>query len=391
MTGRVSVLHIITKLELGGAQKVAIHLVTHLNPMLFDTGLLVGEPGLLDEAAQAQIPRFYRIPALVRPFHLIQDCRAVFQLTSLLKRLRPTIVHTHSSKAGIVGRIAAWLAKVPIVVHTVHGFGVTPEQPRYMQKGLLFLERLAARVSSKVFCVSEANCRQGIQIGLFERARTAIIRPGVDLEAIRAVSVDRVTKCQELGLDPTKPVVGMVGPLKPQKAPLDFVRMASAILKIRPDVQFVYVGDGALRSVVEREIEAQGLGKVFHLLGWRQDVWEILRCLTVFVLTSRWEGLPCVYVEARTSGVPVVGTRVDGADEIIQDGVHGFLVEPGDVQALAERVLQIVSDPLLAKTISVATIDVPGEFGVQEMVRRQEEEYLALLRGLARGKSLESK
>src|SRR6185295_12775619 len=186
-------------------------------------------------------------------------------------------------------------------------------------------------------------------------------------------------KRQELGLEPGQPVVGTVAPMKPQKAPLDFVRMAAKVHNRRADVQFLFVGDGELREAVEKEVKQLRLCASFRLAGWRRDIPEIMHCLDVFVLTSLWEGLPRVYLEALASGVPVVGTRVDGAAEVIREGVNGYLLDPGDVEGLASRVLFLLANPTAASDMGRRGESLPQEFDIYDMVRRQEQEYERLL------------
>lgn len=379
----VRVAHIITKLELGGAQQVALFTVAQLNRAKFAPILITGEPGLLDEEAQtiADLGR-YRIPSLVRPIRPWSDVIALYQLTRLLSRLRPAIVQTHSSKAGLLGRWAARLAGVPIILHYVHGYGFTPAQPPWMRRLLIWAERRTGRITTKILTASSVNLRQGVELGLFTDDQAMWLPPGVDLEAIRRRRVDVARKRRELGLESPCPLVGMVAPFKPQKAPVDFIRMAVAIHRQRPDVRFLLVGDGELRQAVTDEIHRTGLTDRVLLTGWRRDVLDLLRCLDVFVLTSRWEGLPRVYLEALTSGVPVVGTKVDGAPDAVHDGVNGFLVEPGDVSRLAERVLWLLSHPVHAKQMGLRGTHLPIQFDCHEMVRRQEQIYEQLLADL---------
>ncbi len=376
----IPVAHVVTKLELGGAQQNTLFTVSHLDPTRFRRILITGESGILDgEAEVTPGLEFHRIHTLVRPIRPIRDLRALFALTSLLRKLRPAIVHTHSSKAGILGRWAAHLARVPFIVHSVHGFGFTKYQHPLLRRLLIALERATGRITTKFFVVSEDNRRLGIELRLFSDARAVVVRSGVDLAAIRQTHVDIVRKKRELGFDVWSPVVGMIAPLKPQKAPLDFVRVAALVHQTMPEARFLLVGDGELRPAVEAEVTKQGLSGLFRLAGWRRDVAEIMRCLDVFVLTSLWEGLPRVYLEALASGVPVVGTCVDGAPEVIQDGVNGFLVDPGDVQALAERVGYLLAEPEKAREMGKNGQALPVEFDIYEMVRQQEREYEALL------------
>lgn len=377
---QVPVAHVITKLELGGAQQNTLFTVAHLDRTRFRPILITGEPGILDEEARAiEGVEFHRVPWLVRSLHPVSDMVALVSLTRLLRTLRPSIVHTHSSKAGILGRVAARLAGVPVVIHSIHGFGFTPSQSRVYRGMLVTLERWVASYTTKFFAVSEATQRQGIALNIFTPAQSIVIRSGVDLQAIQQASIDVDAKRRVLGIAPGFPVVGMVCPFKPQKSPQDFVRVAAIVHHVLPQVRFLLVGDGELRGVVEREVERLGLAHVVRLVGWRRDIPEILRCLNVFVLTSLWEGLPRVYLEALSSGIPVVGTRVDGAEEIVKDGVNGYLVGPGDVQALADRVGYLIAHPDVAMEMGKTGQAIPHEFDISVMVRQQEQEYDTLL------------
>ncbi len=372
-----TVCHIITKLELGGAQKITLRTMAHLDRSKYFPVLIVGgEAGELDVDATSILGReLYRVPSLVRAIRPLQDVKAFFSLTRLLRRIRPMIVHTHSSKAGIIGRWAARLAGVPVIVHSVHGFGFTPTQHPLLKRFLTLMERWASAYTQWVFTDSEANRQQGIALGLFTGDRSSMLPPGIDLQAILAVRVNCDDKRHSLGLDPAKPLIGMVAPFKPQKSPLDFVRVASHVCRQRSDAHFVMVGDGELRQAVEEEIRRLGLSQSITLTGWRRDVPEIMKCLDVFLLTSGWEGLPRVYLEALSCGVPAVGTCVDGAAEVVIDGVNGFLKEPGDVEGLADRVLWLLNHPEEAKVMGARGISFSEKFDCYEVVRQQEYRY----------------
>ncbi len=375
-----AVCHIITMLELGGAQQNTLFTVSHLDPARFRPVLITGEPGPLDEEARNLAGvEFHQVPPLVRAIRPLADLRALLALAWLLRRLKPAIVHTHSSKAGILGRLAARLAGVPVIIHSIHGFGFTRYQPAPVRRLLIALECLAARVTSRFFAVSEANRQLGVELGLFPENRCVVIRSGVDVASIRRLEVDTAAKKRELGLEPGRPTVGMVAPMKAQKAPLDFVRVAAKVAAKRPDTQFLFVGDGELRGAMEAEIARLDLAKSFRLAGWRRDVPAVMRCLDVFVLTSLWEGLPRVYLEALAGGVPVVGTRVDGAAEVVHDGVNGYLLAPGDVQGMADRVIALLANPTMAADMGRKGASLPPEFDIHDMVRRQEQEYGRLL------------
>jgi glycosyltransferase involved in cell wall biosynthesis len=284
-------------------------------------------------------------------------------------------VHTHSSKAGILGRAAARRAGVPVVIHSIHGFGFHPRQNPAVRRFYVALERLAARWTTHFIAVARADIEEGVALGLFPRERATLIRSGVEIRRYSGEGVDREAVVRGLGFDPARPLVGMVACLKPQKNPLDFVRLAARVAARVPAAQFLLAGDGALRPAVEEEVRRLGLGPGFRLLGWRRDVPQILPCLDVLVLTSLWEGLPRVFPQAMAAGRPIVAFRVDGAPEAVADGVSGHLVEPGDVESAAERVVSLLEDSAAAASMGAAGRARVAEFDADLMVRQQEDLY----------------
>jgi glycosyltransferase involved in cell wall biosynthesis len=369
-------------LELGGAQQNTLHTVTHLDRSRFVPELITGPGGLLDREARL-VPDLAVtfVPELVRPVSPARDARALLALARTFRRTAPDIVHTHSSKAGILGRWAARLARVPVVVHTIHGYGFHAEQGPVPYRVFRGLESATARITTRFVAVSRADLTAGIERRLFPRQKAVLIRSGIPLREFGMVSDRRLRR--ELGVPPAAPLVGMVACLKPQKAPVDFVRMADAVRHRVPAAHFVLVGDGALRPAVEAEAARLGLGAQLHLLGWRRDVPAILGALDVFALTSLWEGLPRAIPEAMASGLPVVATRVDGIPEAVTDGVTGYLAAPHDVETLADRVVFLLEHPSEARRMGEEGRSRVGEFDIDDMVRRQEDLYHELAGTLA--------
>ncbi len=380
-----TVCHVITKLELGGAQEVALFTVSHLDRARFRPVLVTGPDGLLTEEAKA-LPgvEVQVLPPLRREIRPVHDLLALIQLVRLLRKLRPTIVHTHSSKAGILGRWAAWFARVPVIMHTVHGYGITPRQPPWLRALLVGVERLTGLVTTHWVVVSHADLERGLRWGLFSRERVSLVRPGIDPGPFSTTLSEarRARLRAELGVCDGELVVGTVACLKPQKAPLDFVAVAARVCRRLPSVRFVLVGDGELRESVEVAIRQAGLQERLRLLGWRRDIPALLQALDVFLLTSHWEGLPRVLLEARASGLPVVATRVGGAAEAIVEGEHGWLCPPGDVEGLAERVCRVLEDAGQRARFRASRDPLPKEFEIREMVRQYEALYERLRLGL---------
>ncbi len=376
------VCHVITKLELGGAQQVALQVVSGLDRSRFHPVLVTGPGGMLTEEAQALAGVQVRIvPSLIREISPLHDLRALWELVRTFRSLRPKIVHTHSSKAGILGRVAAWLAAVPCIVHTIHGYGVTPAQPAWLRRFLIALEWLVGRMTTHWIAVSHADRRQGIEWGLFTASQVSVVRPGIDTGpfATPTDSAERDRLRAVLGIRPSELLVGTISCLKPQKAPDDFVRVASVVARRIPHVKFVFIGDGELRSQIEHLIRDEGLVERFALLGWRRDIAVTLKAFDVFVLTSRWEGLPCVLLEARASHVPIVATRVGGSEEAIVEGDHGMLCPAGQVQQIADRVCQVLGDEPYRKGLQARSEELPEEFTIQETIKQYQSLYGLLL------------
>jgi len=380
---RACVAHVITLLEWGGAQENTLFTVEALDPRRFDRVLIAGKGGMLDSRA-AKIPgvRFLHVDSLVREIRPASDAMAYLALRRLLREEKrrtggiPLIVHTHSSKAGILGRAAARAAGAEAIVHSVHGFGFHDGQPMPLRGLLAGLERTASRWTDAIVAVSEENLRAGVREKIFPPGKVRLIRSGFDTARFLAGSRERGRRL--LGLPPDAPVVGTVAVFKPQKAPLDFVEVARRVRERIPDARFVMIGDGELRPEVERAAAKASLGDRLVLAGWREEIPDCLRAFDVFLLTSRWEGLPKVVPQSLISGVPVVATAVDGTREIVDDGVDGYLVPPGDVAGLARRVADLLA--------GVATLDplfkrdrLLREFDQGEMVRAQERLYEELL------------
>ncbi|HKO99999.1 MAG TPA: glycosyltransferase, partial [Nitrospiraceae bacterium] len=257
-----SVCHVITKLELGGAQEVALYAVSHLDPSKFRPLLIAGPGGLLtDEAKTLSGVDVHILPSLARRVHVFADLVALVELTNLFRRLRPAIVHTHSSKAGILGRWAAWCARVPVIIHTIHGYGITPAQSPWLRRILILLERMTGWITTHWIAVAQADIEKGIVWGLFDRTQVSVVRPGIDPLPFQT-SIDTTTRHAiraEFGAVPSDFLVGTVACLKPQKAPEDFVAVAKQVCEAVPNARFVMIGDGDLRSRIESLIEAKGL------------------------------------------------------------------------------------------------------------------------------------
>lgn len=386
---RVRVLQVITRLIVGGAQETVMLVADMLDPARFDASVVSGpqtgsEGSLIEDVRARGVPLTIE-PALVREINPVKDLLALVRLIRFIRRGRYDIVHTNSSKAGILGRWAAWLAGVPVVVHTVHGWGHHDQQHPLTRRFYILLEQLTQRITDRLIVVSPRNIEKGLADSIASPEKYVTIRSGIELDHFRQPTRPREAVRAELSIPPDAAVIGTVTRLSPQKAPLDFVKAVARVAEQRPDVLFVVVGDGPLRAEVESQIAAEGLAARFRLTGLRRDVPDLLHSFDIFALTSLWEGLPRVLPQAMAAGLAVVATAVDGNAEAVEDGVNGILTPPGDPQALADALLRLLDDPALAEEMGVAGRERADEFGARKMVDDIAALYKTLLAERIRG------
>jgi glycosyltransferase involved in cell wall biosynthesis len=378
------VFHVITKLELGGAQKVTLMTLERLQRDRYDVALITHPDGLLVDWAN-RIPNLtrYWIPSLIREVQPVQDFMALVSLWRLFRRERPQVVHTHSSKAGILGRWAAWLAGVPNIFHTAHGFGFNDFQRPMVRNLYIWLEKITGRISTKLVVVSYANADKGEKNGVFERGDWILCRDAIAVQQFMQPGPRR-KQLANWGVDEGsgKVIVGMIACFKPQKSPVDFVDVAAEVLKQTPRVHFVMAGDGELRPQVEARIRQHGIEGNITLLGWKteSEMPELYRNLDIVVLTSLWEGLPCVFSEAMAGELPIVATNVDGAREAIVHEENGYLHEPHDIQGMAQSVLKLVENQELRRKMGARGKSRVMEFDISTSVSNLETAYQECLK-----------
>lgn len=329
----------ITLAEVGGAQSYVAALLPALTGR-FDVAVAAYGPGPLREAAAASGVRFIPLRHLRRPISPWRDLAGLVELVRLLRRERPDIVHTNSSKAGILGRFAGVLAGVPIRIFTVHGWAFTAHS------GLAALayrwaDRAVEPATAVTICVSETDRTAGLAAGTCRADRTVVIPNAVDVKgATRAEPVR------------ARPLIVAVGRLK---APKDFTTLVLALGALPAgSFEAVIVGEGPDRPGVEEQLRALGLGNQVRLAGERRDVAALLADADLFVLSSRSEGLPVSVLEAMAAGLPVVASRVGGVPELVSDGETGVLVEPGNARELAAALKRVVADPALRQRLGAA-------------------------------------
>jgi glycosyltransferase involved in cell wall biosynthesis len=260
----------------------------------------------------------------------------------------------------------------------VHGFSFHQFQHPLKRGFYIFLERLTAFITSSFILVSRANMEEGLREKIITPDKAVLIRSGVDLSEYQSVRCDRMQVRASLGITNGAPVVAMVACFKPQKAPLDFIKIARLVVDEHDGVEFLLVGDGELRSRIKELAGALNIADKVHLAGWRRDVPQIIHSIDLLVLTSLWEGLPRVLPQAMAAGVPIVATDVNGSREAIRDGINGFLMQPHDIRGMARKVLYLLTHPEEARAMGRSGKGMVQEFDIWKMLRQQEELYARL-------------
>ncbi|MEI8218651.1 MAG: glycosyltransferase family 4 protein [Elusimicrobiota bacterium] len=377
----IKICHIITKLELGGAQQNTLYTLRHLSRELYMPFLIAGTGGLLDhEAASDTSFTTYFIPELVRSVLPWGDCIAAVKIWKILRDQKPAVVHTHSSKAGILGRWAAWCAGVPVIIHTVHGFGFTDQQRPPVRLLFIFAEWLTVLITDTLIVVATEDKKKGLANGIGCEDKYMVIRSGIDIQSIKTALVDREAVRREFAISPTAAVISSIGPFKPQKNLADFVRVAAAISARRSDCIFLLVGDGEQRPMLEKMCSDAGITGQVRFLGWRTDTVRILSVTDVFVMTSLWEGLPRSIVEAMCRGIPVVANAVDGVKEIVKNDQTGYLIKPFAIEEMASKIMHLLDEKTLSHSLGDRGREsITSEFDINIMVREQEKLYDALV------------
>ena len=342
----VRVMRLFSRLNVGGPSVHVILLTAGLETRGYQTRLVIGresprEGNLFDLAARKGVS-WVALPGLgreVRPWH---DLRALVGLYRMMRRWRPHVVHTHTAKAGLLGRLAARAARVPVVVHTFHGHvlrGYFGPLTTAFYRGL---ERRLGRSTDVIVAVSEAVKQDLVALGVAEGAKIRVIPLGLDLEPL-AGALPRGSLRAEAGVAEEAPLVGIVGRLAPIKDVGTFLRAAVAVREDVPEARFAVVGDGEERARLEEHSARLGLeGRVFFH-GWRREMAAVYGDLDVVVNCSRNEGTPVALIEAMAAARPVVATRVGGTPDLLGEGRRGRLVPPGDPAALAAGILDALA------------------------------------------------
>ncbi len=384
MTQKTTVLHIITKLELGGAQKVALALLDGLNKGDSQAFLLSGTSGTLapelKENKNVVLIDTLKREVTIKNF-LWLEIKNFFVLTRMIRTYKKDnpnlVVHTHSTKAGFIGRWAAFFAGVKKRVHTIHGHSFNDHQPWIVRSTIIFLEWVTSLITTHYVCVSSKDAQTGIKFFPAFNKKHSIIRAAIDSEKFFIPAQRTSMPDDDAENLPKQYIFGTIGCFKPQKNLIDLIQAFQFVHINNPQARLEIIGDGIMRPQIETKIKQLNLEKHVTLLGWQKNVAPFMNSWDAFVMSSLWEGLPCSVVEARMLKLPVLAYDTGGISDVITHGKNGFLYPQNSWLSLGQGMLNISKDNMLHSSIKQYKDDL-SDFHYDAMVSQHVKLYKSL-------------
>ena len=379
------VLHIITRLVSGGADENTLFTVDGLDKKGYEVDLLIGRQSEEKLAECLSAHRVIVMPQLVRDLHPLYDVVAFIRICSLIIRNRYDIVHTHTAKAGMLGRFAAKMCRIPVIVHTLHGSTFHENLSPMMNRLYRFLERKAIKITDKTITVGEDLKKRYLEAGVGHENDYVTIRSGFDMSRFRLSEEEilrrRHAVRKEHGLVDSDIVIGSASRLEPRKGHTYFLDAALQISQVNRRVKFLIAGNGYYGNDLKNYTKKIGLEQNVQFLGHRTDIEDVLCAMDIFVLSSLWEGLPRVLVQCSAIGKPIITFDIEGARELVVDGENGYVVPLKNVTQLSEKVSFLVNHPEKAREMGKkGRLKVTDDWDKQVMVEKIEKLYKDLSR-----------
>ena len=384
MSNKIKVLHIITRLDKGGSAENTFLTVTGLDKNSYEVTLMSGPVGNARHDRKKQIEKqgieYILIPELVRDISPINDLITLFKLYGFLRNEKFDIVHTHTSKAGLLGRVAAKLVGIPIVIHTPHGHVFFGYFGPLRTKTFILLEKFVSQMTDKIVTLTNGEKDDHKLFKIAKEDKCVVIYSGVELSKFKKFNFNEKQNIKkELGIPEDSLVVGTVGRLVPVKGPEFLLKAAKQIVPKYPDSFFVFTGDGYLRQDLEKKALKMGVKDNIVFLGWRDDVAKIVSVYDVFVLPSLNEGMGRVLVEAMALGKPIVASNAGGIPDLVTHGKNGFLVPPKNPKELARYIQILLEDEEKRKEMGQAGKKMAVNFSREIMIEKISKLYEDLL------------
>ncbi|UCF56499.1 MAG: glycosyltransferase family 4 protein [Deltaproteobacteria bacterium] len=377
----IRVLHIHTLPIVSGSGINTFLSMKGMERKLYEVELACAPGGRLIQLVQENDMKVRPFKHMVQPLHPLKDTLALLDLTAFLKRNPYHIVHTHNSKAGFLGRLAAKLTGVPVIIHTVHGFAFHDQEPLWRQTLFRNLERLGSHWCDKMIFISQPLIDWALRDRIVGEEKIAKIYSGIQLDLFRPIKSEEINKIRKKWkLREKEPVIGIVSKLWEGKGHVILIDAFKLLKKRIEDARLVIVGEGYLYNKLMRLADMNGLRESVLFTGFQMDVSEIIATFDVAVLPSFFEGMGRVLLEAMAMEKPVVASCVGGIPDLVEHGINGLLVRPGNVKELADALEKILSDKRLANKMGrEGRKKIKEQFSSDVMVESIEKVYRELL------------
>lgn len=385
MHRKIKIAQVITRMDWGGSPDIVRILCERLKSENYDVRLICGSTSYPSKETEDFFKKFkdsiFYITHLKRSINIFNDGFAVFSLYRLFRKERFDIVHTHTAKAGVLGRIAARCANVPHIIHTPHGHNFYGYFGPFISKMIVILEGFIAHITNKVIALTELEKKELVEFKVTQSEKIVVINSGLELDRYRKTNIDVRGKREQLKAEQDTTLIGMIGRLEPVKGPGYLIEAAKLVIEKFPKAKFLIVGDGTLRYKLESCCKDLGVFDKFIFTGWREDIPEILSVLDILVLPSLNEAVGRVLIEAGACGIPVVATNVGGVPGIVKDNETGILVPPKSSEALAHAIIALLKDEdKRQKMGEVAKNWIDDKFSSHRMVERISNLYIELMK-----------
>jgi glycosyltransferase involved in cell wall biosynthesis len=380
MSEPIRILNIVARLNVGGPAIHVTLITQHLNPPFtdqFESRLVAGKVGegegdmayyVLERGVTPII-----LPELGRELHPVRDLATIWKLYRLIRQYKPHIVHTHTAKAGFVGRIAAKLAGVPVIIHTFHGHVFHGYFSPAKTRLFILLERFTARFTTTIITLTASQADELANVyHIAPRSKFTVMSGGLELDRYAAAPRKTGAFRREWSIPDDAPLIAIVGRLVPVKNHALFLGAAALVHAALPEAQFAVVGDGELRGEIESQVDQLGLRGVIIFTGWQKDVLPVYSDSDALVISSLNEGTPFSVIEALAAGCPVIATSVGGLPDLLENGALGALVPSQDAPALANAMIHVIQQP---PDTAALREDVVKRFGVERLASELEGIY----------------
>ena len=376
----MKVLHIITRFVQGGADENTISTVQGLLKQNHEVDLIVGGESDFTYLEEHNGINHFVVPELKRDINPFYDVVAFWKIRDIIKKNKYDIVHTHTAKAGILGRFAAWVTRTPTIIHTLHGVTFHDFLNPLTKRFYIWLERITGCFTDVFITVGDDLKKTYINNKIGQVEKYVTIRSGMEIDKFSQAGNGNkdlnLFENQQFKLADRRVMIGTVARLEHRKGHIYLLKTASKIIKQFPNAKFFIVGDGFYREQLEEEAQRLGLTKNVQFLGFRKDIHNLLSSFDIFILTSLWEGLPRVLVQAAAAGKPIVTFDVQGANEVVKNGVNGFVVPVKDVEMLTRKIIYLIENPGVAIDMGGTGRRIVGDsWDSQKMIQEISELY----------------